>query len=46
MVEQSCPWCEESLMVEVEPRSDEGSCPLCLTSWSYVEEPIELAAAA
>lgn len=47
MVELSCPWCEETLLVEPAPLVDERSCPVCLTSWSYVDEPaVELAAAA
>jgi hypothetical protein len=39
MVDISCPWCEEQLL-ELEPAADEQSCPACLTSWSYVEEPV------
>jgi uncharacterized Zn finger protein (UPF0148 family) len=46
MVEQSCPWCEEIMLVEADPTTGEESCPVCLTSWRYVEEPAELAAAA
>jgi hypothetical protein len=46
MVEQTCPWCEETLRVEADAQADEGSCPVCLTSWSYVDAPIELAVAA
>ena len=46
MIEQSCPWCEERLLLEDEPEAREQSCPACLTSWTYVDEPVELAAAA
>lgn len=46
MIEQTCPWCQETLSMELEPATAEQTCPLCLTSWSYVEEPAELAAAA
>lgn len=46
MVEYSCPWCEETLLIEAEPAAEEETCPFCLTSWRYVDEPPELAAAA
>ena len=47
MVEQSCPWCAETLLVEPQALEAEQRCPVCLTAWSYVEDaPIELAAAA
>jgi hypothetical protein len=38
MVNLNCPWCEEQLLLELEPVADEQTCPACLTTWSYVEE--------
>lgn len=47
MVEIDCPWCEQTLRVDPALSQDEGSCPECLTSWSYEDETeYELALAA
>jgi len=39
MTNLSCPWCDELLPHELVEPADQGSCPECLTSWTYVEEP-------
>jgi hypothetical protein len=46
MAELKCPWCEEQLPADVDPAAQEGSCPDCLTSWTYVDEPATGMAAA
>ena len=47
MVDIDCPWCETTLRVDPTVTADEGSCPECLTSWSYEDEAeYELALAA
>lgn len=49
MVEQSCPWCEAKLNVELRLVTDDDSqtCSECLTSWRFEDEPVyELALAA
>ena len=48
MVQLECPWCEEELTLPASTdEAEEGTCPHCLTTWSYVTrtEP-ELAQAA
>ena len=49
VIEQTCPWCEASLKVELRVITDDESntCPECLTTWSLEDEPVvELALAA
>jgi hypothetical protein len=46
MVEIRCPWCEEGLPLDIEPVEMVQSCPSCLTTWSYVDEPATGMAAA
>jgi len=49
MVEQTCPWCEARLKVELRVVTDDevNTCPECLTTWSLEDEPaVELALAA
>jgi hypothetical protein len=49
MVEQACPWCEAALRVELRVVTDgeAQTCPECLTTWAYEDEPVyELALAA
>jgi hypothetical protein len=38
MVEIDCPWCETTLRADPAVTADEGSCPECLTTWSYENE--------
>jgi Zn-finger nucleic acid-binding protein len=49
MVEQTCPWCEATLSVELRVVTDDEAqtCPECLTTWLIEDEPtLELALAA
>jgi Zn-finger nucleic acid-binding protein len=49
VIEQSCPWCEARFKVELRAVTDDESetCPECLTTWVFEEEPAyELALAA
>jgi hypothetical protein len=49
MVEQMCPWCEATLRVELHAvtEAESGSCPECLATWTYEDEPVyEMALAA
>ena len=49
MVEQSCPWCEATLRVDVAAiaAEDEQTCPECLTKWMLEDQAeYELALAA
>lgn len=41
MVEQQCPWCEASLRIELRVVKDDDAqtCPECLTTWSFEDEP-------
>jgi hypothetical protein len=45
MNDNCCPWCEAVLLLEA-GESAEQSCPECLTTWLYEDEPVELALAA
>ena len=40
MIEQSCPWCEATIHVElrVVTDADAQTCPECLTTWSFEDE--------
>ena len=49
VIEQSCPWCEAGLRVElrVVTDADAQTCPECLTTWWLEDEPAaEMALAA
>lgn len=49
MLEQTCPWCEAKIKVELRVLTgDEAqTCPECLTTWAFEDEPVyELALAA
>ena len=49
MVQETCPWCEATLLVELRVVTDDDSqtCPACLTTWRFEDEPAyELALAA
>ena len=49
MVEQTCPWCEAKLKVELRVVTEDAyqTCAECLTTWSFEDEPVyELALAA
>ena len=49
VIDQSCPWCEAKLSVELRVVTDDDSqtCPECLTTWTFEDEPVyELALAA
>ena len=49
MVQGTCPWCEATLLVELRVVTDDDSqtCPECLTTWTFEDEPVyELALAA
>jgi hypothetical protein len=49
MAQQTCPWCEASIKVELRVVTDDDAqtCPECLTTWSFDEEPqVELGLAA
>jgi hypothetical protein len=49
VIEQSCPWCEAKLQVElrVATEDDAQTCPECLTTWMLEDDPVyELALAA
>jgi hypothetical protein len=45
MSELSCPWCDAALAAEPAEVVCQ-SCPDCLTTWRYEDEPAELALAA
>lgn len=45
MNETTCPWCEAELTLNAADAAEE-TCPECLTTWRYEEDPAEFALAA
>ena len=45
MTDATCPWCEAQLRL-ASADAPEQTCAECLTTWSYEDDPVELALAA